>query len=471
MSVKDIDNIVLSTLTDVLEKVSELRLEEIQNNVEEKSDDRQNETKSEELFPEKNFSQMDSDTSETNKKDYDVSAKEAIADDETATVEQENISSTPATNNVTAEILKSSRHFQDSKFIQKEESFKTESHMSVKYMDEVSGNRKNNQYIKDEDPFIPPSESFAEKVLDRAESYFEDYNLFKNSFLLNHISRNKNGYVSLKLLTSLRRVRAVTNDYRVLAYSIKTSKLLELNAESTKVRRIEPIPKIEDTAFGKTLMIFNLPKDSSRRFLIDLFSKFGTVVSVGIYDIGCPDSDAYHERCWYFHWKIASKVYGIIEFEKYEQVVNALKDVEGHMTKGNEIIAVPLMPQIYKKERRYLKFTGGDNPSPKSAKSRGFRLPSGSNRKKDDPNMSGGCFYYKRELYWQPYRCYRCQPSLISDDRNHSHGQLPKGCSGYAPRRRAENRRVKDSLITDGLHLTENQAVSENGVTEKNVSS
>lgn len=61
-----------------------------------------------------------------------------------------------------------------------------------------------------EDPepeWKPPDEELIRKLVDQIEFYFSDENLEKDAFLLKHVRRNKLGYVSVKLLTSFKKVR------------------------------------------------------------------------------------------------------------------------------------------------------------------------------------------------------------------------------------------------------------------------
>lgn len=319
--------------------------------------------------------------------------------------------------------------------------------------------------LADEENFIPPPDNLAEKIRQRAESYFEDYNLFKNSFLLNHVQRNKKGYVNLKLITSLRKIKSLTRDFRVVAYSLKKSKVLELNSEESKVRRIEPIPKVEDTSFGKTLMVFNLPTQNlSPDSLRDMFSKFGTVVSAGVYEIDSPASDIYHERCLYFHRKIASKIYGIVEFEEYDAIVETLKDEDGHLPKENEVKAVPLLPQIYKKEKRFLKFLKAYNQNPRRGYER-FRprndfygeSTSNGDIRNEKRNMRGGYTggYYKSGYFPRSYRGRKnfMPSSTHSFGDDYSSREWNQPYRGL-PKKWGENRqlRASNSLNTDRLY-------------------
>lgn len=53
---------------------------------------------------------------------------------------------------------------------------------------------------------------------------------FKDKFLLKHVKRNRLGYVSVKLLTSFKKVKNLSrSDWKITAYSLSKSDKLELN--------------------------------------------------------------------------------------------------------------------------------------------------------------------------------------------------------------------------------------------------
>lgn len=52
----------------------------------------------------------------------------------------------------------------------------------------------------------PPENDLIQKLIAQIEYYFSDENLEKDAFLLKHVRRNKMGYVSVKLLTSFKKV-------------------------------------------------------------------------------------------------------------------------------------------------------------------------------------------------------------------------------------------------------------------------
>ena len=111
-----------------------------------------------------------------------------------------------------------------------------------------------------------------ERIIKQVEWYFSDENLLKDSFLMKHISRNQLGYVSLKLVASLRKVKTITKDWKLVQESLRHSKLL-LNEEGTKVRRELPAPQVDFSHISKTLMITEYPDEEPN--LADLEQKFG----------------------------------------------------------------------------------------------------------------------------------------------------------------------------------------------------
>lgn len=115
------------------------------------------------------------------------------------------------------------------------------------------------------------------KIKAHLEDLFSDSHLAEDGFLLKHVQKNKQGYVSLKLLTCLKKVKhiflffllsavqfeynavkckqklrfwhcllqikALTTDWHVTLAAAESSGVLQVNDERTKVRRAEPLPQ------------------------------------------------------------------------------------------------------------------------------------------------------------------------------------------------------------------------------------
>ncbi|XP_052635179.1 uncharacterized protein LOC128137960, partial [Harpia harpyja] len=82
-----------------------------------------------------------------------------------------------------------------------------------------------------------PDRQLVRRVVSQVEFYLSDENLAKDAFLLKHVQKNKMGFVSVKLLTFLKKVEYLTHDWWLTLYALQFSELLEVNEEGTKVRR------------------------------------------------------------------------------------------------------------------------------------------------------------------------------------------------------------------------------------------
>lgn len=133
-------------------------------------------------------------------------------------------------------------------------------------------------------PIEIPDDDLSEQIVEQVEYYFSNENILKDAFLLKHVRRNKEGFVSLKLVSSFKRVRQLTKDWRVCGYAIKLkSKNIELNDLETKIRRLEPLPNFDETTPSRTVVATDLPYDKiSIEKVSDLFSKCGEIALVRI---------------------------------------------------------------------------------------------------------------------------------------------------------------------------------------------
>jgi len=97
------------------------------------------------------------------------------------------------------------------------------------------------------------------KIVSQVETMFSDDHLAKDGFLLKHVRRRSDGFVSLKLVAGLRKVKQISREFNVVLNALKTSQKLEVNTEGTKVRRIEPL-----TPALKSMPIKQAKKDKSQ---------------------------------------------------------------------------------------------------------------------------------------------------------------------------------------------------------------
>ena len=174
-----------------------------------------------------------------------------------------------------------------------------------------------NEFTKaSKSPYQPPSDEIKAKIQTQVEFYMSDENLTKDAFLLKHVRRHKEGFVNLKLITSFKKVKNITKDYRVVAESVKDSELLVMNPEGTKIRRKKPLPpELGERNPGRTVVATKLPlEEPSIEKVAEIFSKYGPISVVRIIRNGknIPPECKQH---FVHHPELAKEVCAIVEFE------------------------------------------------------------------------------------------------------------------------------------------------------------
>lgn len=206
--------------------------------------------------------------------------------------------------------------------------------------------------IKEELPFEEPDEDLCEQIARQVEFYFSDANITKDKFLLKHVKRNKEGFVSLKLISSFKRVKHLTKDWRQVAFAIeKKSDILEVNDLKTKVRRLDALPEYDETTPSRTVVALDLPLERPTiEGVAEIFSVCGDIVLIRILRPGNPvpaDIKPFVNK----HPEMTAKVCALVEFERTEFALKAVRELnneEEEKMKVMELTAPP--PKTTKKD-------------------------------------------------------------------------------------------------------------------------
>ncbi|RMC00886.1 hypothetical protein DUI87_22572 [Hirundo rustica rustica] len=178
-----------------------------------------------------------------------------------------------------------------------------------------------------------PDPQLVRRIVAQVEFYLSDENLAKDAFLLKHVQKNKMGFVSIKLLTSFKKVKYLTRDWRLTLYALKFSALLEVNKEGTKVRRRLPIPEhLLSVPPSKLLLAWELqPREQDlplqKNFLetiTRMFSPFGAIASIRLLRPGRKlpsDVRRYSSR----FPELLSRCCALVEYESLESARSAFE--------------------------------------------------------------------------------------------------------------------------------------------------
>lgn len=209
-----------------------------------------------------------------------------------------------------------------------------------------------NGKTEEEEEFVPPDDELAQKIVDQVEFYFSDVNITKDAFLLKHVKRNKEGYVSLKLISSFKRVKHLAKDWRVVAYSLSKSKKLEINEAGTKLRRLDPLPAYDQTTPSRTVVAIDLPLEKPTiENVAEMFKNCGEIALIRILRPGNPiPADVRHFVNK--HPEMIGKISALVEFVRTESAHNAIqKEWNWRVDESMKVVELNAPPSVEKKKK------------------------------------------------------------------------------------------------------------------------
>ncbi|XP_065175642.1 la-related protein 6-like [Sycon ciliatum] len=120
------------------------------------------------------------------------------------------------------------------------------------------------------------------RILTAVEFYFSDEHVAKDAFMYRHIMRGKGGFVNMKLVASFRKVKNITKDWMIVRDAVRSSTILQLNEEGTKVKRLVAFsPTINPLA--KCVMVYNLGSKPSMGVVEQHLEQYGRICKISIY--------------------------------------------------------------------------------------------------------------------------------------------------------------------------------------------
>lgn len=121
---------------------------------------------------------------------------------------------------------------------------KTSTVSTVSNISVIAEDSKSDSFVGDVET---PSDSACEEIVEQVEFYFSNVNITKDKFLLKHVKRNKEGYVSLKLISSFKRVKHLCKDWR----QVRRLSFLSIGERGGKSNQIGgPNPKSKKSQLG-----------------------------------------------------------------------------------------------------------------------------------------------------------------------------------------------------------------------------
>ncbi|XP_055328411.1 la-related protein 7-like isoform X2 [Paramacrobiotus metropolitanus] len=124
--------------------------------------------------------------------------------------------------------------------------------------------------------------SLLGKIRQQMEFYFSDASLSKDRFLQEKIKQSEDGYVPVSLFLSFNKLRSLTTEESLIREAVKTSSLLQLSEDGSKLKRCVPINSDLGPVDERTLYAENIPMHADHEWLKSKFSVFGPVQYISL---------------------------------------------------------------------------------------------------------------------------------------------------------------------------------------------
>lgn len=134
------------------------------------------------------------------------------------------------------------------------------------------------QYNEEGDYEIPTDDQ-VEKIIDQVEYYLSDEYLAKDKYLLRQIRCKSEGYISIKLMTSFKKVKKLTRDWQVVRHALKLAPQLEVSPEGYRVKRRDTLPEtLRKPRLLTSVVAIRVPPDfDSVDQITSLFRAYGEI--------------------------------------------------------------------------------------------------------------------------------------------------------------------------------------------------
>lgn len=171
-----------------------------------------------------------------------------------------------------------------------------------------------------------------QKIIAQAEFYLSEDYLTKNAYLLRQVARKRNGFLSVKFISSFKRMRELTPDWATTAKALSKSSKLELSADGMKVRRRQPL-----TAFISSIKairsVLITAEELSLSMITNLLIPYGEIVFIQVIKPGMEIPDNIRPYCAR-HPELGSRPVAVVKFDTAEAAHRCCRELDSHEEDG-----------------------------------------------------------------------------------------------------------------------------------------
>lgn len=169
-------------------------------------------------------------------------------------------------------------------------------------------------------------DDMANQIKAVVEIALSNHGLSKEPYLVRQVSRSAKGFVSVKLIASLRQVRRLTRNIQLIIEALRRSTVLEVSDDGHKVRRLEPLPaSLTKPKAISTILAIRVPEeDAEIDRLSAMFKCYGKIQQMRVV---LPEKKLPAYLLGYATQvpELGREICAIIEFESDESAMAACK--------------------------------------------------------------------------------------------------------------------------------------------------
>merc|ERR1711990_880006 len=174
-----------------------------------------------------------------------------------------------------------------------------------------------------------PSDELCHKIIDQVEFYLSDEYLAKDKYLLRQIRCKSEGYISIKLMTSFKKVKKLTRDWRSVRFALLQSPNLIVSPEGFRVKRATQLPEnLRKPRLLSSVVTIRLTEElSAVDALTSKFSKFG---EIGLVRILKPGKDIPSDLRNYATQvpDIGDSLCAVVDFDGSDAALKAVRELK-----------------------------------------------------------------------------------------------------------------------------------------------
>lgn len=214
---------------------------------------------------------------------------------------------------------------------------------------------KNMRKFSNNQDFKKPDRDLAQKLIELIEYYLSDEYLAKDKYLLRQIRCKSEGYISIKLMTSFKKVKKLTRDWRTVRFALLQTDNLIVSPEGFRVKRAEALPEsLRKPRLLSSVVSIKLNEEfSTVDAITGLFSKYGIISLVRILKPGKEIPSDLRNYATQVP-DIGKSLCAVVDFEQSDSALQAVRCLKDFLLEQNIRLAL-LGPRVrrtlYKQDR------------------------------------------------------------------------------------------------------------------------